>query len=69
MDISMQVNPYGLTIADAPAFWQVDLLWMLLASGHALSSRQIDALSRPSLRLRGRTAAISRIAGHSLLAR
>ena len=32
MDISMQVTPYGLTISDAPAFWQVDLLWVLLAS-------------------------------------
>ena len=39
MNISMQVNPYGLTIADAPAFWQVDLLWVLLASADQTGGR------------------------------
>jgi mannose-6-phosphate isomerase-like protein (cupin superfamily) len=39
MGISMQANPYGLTIADAPAYWQVDLLWVLLASAGQTGGR------------------------------
>ena len=39
MNVSMQANPYGLTIADAPAFWQVDLLWVLLASSDQTGGR------------------------------
>ena len=33
MDIGMHVSPYGVTIDEAPAYWQDDGLWVLLASG------------------------------------
>jgi quercetin dioxygenase-like cupin family protein len=39
MDMSMQVNPYSVTIDEAPAFWQADSLWVLLASGDQTGGR------------------------------
>ena len=39
MKTSIQVNPYGVTIHDAPAFWEIDLLWVLLASGDQTGGR------------------------------
>ena len=37
--MSIPVKPYGVTIDEAPAFWQVDLLWVLLASGDQTAGR------------------------------
>jgi mannose-6-phosphate isomerase-like protein (cupin superfamily) len=39
MDISKPVESYGATLSAAPAFWQVDMLWVLLASGHQTGGR------------------------------
>ena len=37
--MSISVTPYGVTIDEAPAFWQVDLLWVLLASSDQTGGR------------------------------
>lgn len=37
--MSMQENPYDVTIHKAPAFWQADILWVLLASGDQTGGR------------------------------
>jgi quercetin dioxygenase-like cupin family protein len=39
METSMQVNPYGVTIDEAPAFWEAGALWLLLASGEQTAGR------------------------------
>src|SRR5258708_5817634 len=39
MDMSMQVNPYSVTIDEAPAFWLTDILCVLLASGDQTGGR------------------------------
>src|SRR5260221_13540678 len=39
MDRNRQVNPYGVTIDDAPAFWLADILFVLLASGEQTGGR------------------------------
>jgi mannose-6-phosphate isomerase-like protein (cupin superfamily) len=37
--MSMPMNPYGVTIDEAPAFWLADTLWVLLASGDQTGGR------------------------------
>jgi mannose-6-phosphate isomerase-like protein (cupin superfamily) len=37
--MSMQVNPYSVTIDEAPAFWLSDVLWVLLASADQTAGR------------------------------
>jgi hypothetical protein len=39
MDRNRQVNPYGVSIDDAPAFWLADTLFVLLASGEQTGGR------------------------------
>ena len=35
----MHVNPYAVTIDEAPAYWEGDALWVLLASGEQTGGR------------------------------
>jgi len=37
--MSMRMYPYGNTIDEAPAFWQADTLWVLLASAEQTGGR------------------------------
>ena len=38
-DMNMQANLYDTTLDKAPAFWQTDILWVLLASGDQTAGR------------------------------